>query len=302
MQTRTSRNFVAIAQHASLREAAEVLNIAQPALSRQIAKIEAELGVALLQRSPTGISLTPAGQVYLRYAREQLVEEERLRAELRGLKGLHQGTLRIHAIESLAKSVLSPVLAQFQQRHPGVLFNVDIVGSDEIIGAVRDMATDIGLGYFSQPSPGIEIRAIMREPLVAIVASHHPLASESTLTLDMTAGFPLALTNRNSRSRDLVDTAFWQAGLRFTPVIETNSVELLTSFVQHGAGVTFLLKSSALDGLASGRLKAIPTQSGILNVGAVEALTRASRPLPQLGEDFIDLLTIHMKSIYLPSA
>lgn len=211
-------------------------------------------------------------------------------------------TLRIHAIESLAKSVLSPVLAQFQQHHPGVVFNVDIVGSDEITSAVRDMATDIGLGYFSQPSPGIEIRAIMREPLVAMVAGHHPLANEPIISLDMTSGFPLALTNRNSGSRDLVDTAFWQAGLRFTPVIETNSVELLTSFVQHGAGITFLLRSSALDGLASGRLKAIPTQSDILNVGSVEALTRASRRLPQIGEDFIGLLTVHMKSIYSPDA
>ena len=294
MHTRTSRNFAVVAQHGSLREAAEVLHIAQPALSRQIAKMEADLGTALLQRSPTGVRLTQAGEIYLRYAREQLVEEERLRAELRGLKGLHGGVLRIHAIESLAKSLLSPVLAEFQQRHPGAAFNVTVTGSDEIIGAVRDLAADVGLGYFSLPSPGIDIRALRTEPLVALVAADHPLAGKNRITLDMTTPFPLALTNRSSRSRALVDTAFWQAGLRFTTALESNSVELLVDFVQRTNGVTLLLRSSAVHALECGTVSAVAVQSEILNIGAVEALTKTGRKLPAMAESLLQLISDRM--------
>ncbi len=72
MDIRTSRYFAAIAQHASIRDAADALNVAQSALSRQILKLEQDFGMALFERHPRGVALTAAGEVYLRYARSRL--------------------------------------------------------------------------------------------------------------------------------------------------------------------------------------------------------------------------------------
>lgn len=294
MQTRTSRYFAALAQHSSMRDAADTLHVAQSALSRQISSIEEEFGTTMFERHPRGVMLTPAGEIYLRYARDQLAQEERMRAELEALKGSNYGTLRVHAIESLARSMLPELLAAFRTQHPGVRFNLTIAGSDEIAGAVREVATDIGISYYSQPSPGIEIRAIMREPLVAIVAARHPLTRCKQISLRDAAEFPVALTGKNSRSRNLIDTACWQEGVALSPVLETNSVELLTGFVERSGGVTFLLRLSALDGLRARKLEAVPIRSEILNMGVVEALTRASRKLSPIGEKFLSFLGTHL--------
>ncbi len=297
MHSRTSRYFTAIAQHSSLRDAADALHVAQSALSRQISKIEEEFGAPMLERHPRGVELTPAGEIYLRYARDQLAGEDHMRAELDALKGLHHGTLRIHAIESLARSLLPPLLAIFREAHRGVKFNVVIAGSDEIIGAVREVATDIGLSYYSQPAPEIEIRALLREPLVAVVGAHHPLAKRKQISLRDAADYPAALTNKNSRSRNLIDTACWQAGVSLSPALETNSVELLTGFVENSDGVAYLLRISALDGIRARTLAAVPIHSEILNLGVIEALTRASRKLSPVGEEFLSFLGAQLAAV-----
>jgi DNA-binding transcriptional LysR family regulator len=290
MQTRTARYFAAIAQHNSIRDAADALHIAQSALSRQILKLEQEFGVALFERHPRGVMLTAAGEVYLRYARDQIAQAEHMRAEIDGLNGMHRGTVRIHAIESLTSSWLPRVIASFRKLHPGVTFEVMMDGSERIIEAVRQIDTDIGMTYYSQPASDLEVRFSAREPLCAIVAAEHRLAKEKRVGLRDVAAFPTALTTRGSRSRSLIDTACWKAGVAFSPVLESNSVELLTGLVERSDTVTFLLKLSASVGLQARTLAAVPVRSEILNMGTIEVLTRVSRKLSPVGEEFLGFL------------
>ncbi len=147
-----------------------------------------------------------------------------MRAELHALSGVHRGTVRIAAIESLAQSLLPGLIAGFREQHPGVGFDVKMDGSERIIEAVREIDTDIGMTYYSQPASDLEVRVSAREPLVAIVAAGHALATQQRLSLRDVAGFPTALTTSGSRSRNLIDTACWKAGVALSPVLETNSV------------------------------------------------------------------------------
>jgi DNA-binding transcriptional LysR family regulator len=158
MQTRVSKYFVAVAQHRSMRDAAEALHVAQSALSRQVVKIEQEFGVALFERHPRGVQLTTAGEIFLRYARENLAQADDMRAEFDALKGLQRGKVRIHAIESLVHALLPRMITEFGARHPGITFDITVEGSERIIEAVREVNTDIGLTYFSQPGADIEVR------------------------------------------------------------------------------------------------------------------------------------------------
>ena len=190
MDIRTSRYFAAIAQHNSIRDAADALNVAQSALSRQILKLEEDFGVTLFERHPRGVALTAAGEVYLRYAREQIAQSEHMRAEFHALSGKHRGTVRISAIESLTQSMLPRLIAAFREHHPGVGFDVKMDGSEHIIEAVREIDTDIGITYYSQPASDLAVRVSAREPLVAIVAAEHPLTKKKRVGLRDVAAFP----------------------------------------------------------------------------------------------------------------
>jgi DNA-binding transcriptional LysR family regulator len=297
MQTRTARYFAAIAQNNSIRDAADTLHVAQSALSRQILKLEQEFGVPLFERHPRGVTLTPAGEIYLRYAREQIAQAENTRAEIDRLNGMHRGTVRIHAIESLTGSLLPRLIAEFRKLHPGVTFDVVMDGSERIIEAVRLIDTDIGMTYYSQPASDLEVRLSVREPLFAIVAARHKLAEANRVGLREIAAFPTALTTRNSRSRTLIDTACWKAGVSLSPVLETNSVELLMGLVEHSDTVTFLLKLSVSAELQSKTLVAVPVRSEIMNMGTIEILTRASRKLSPVGEEFLAFLGANLDSL-----
>jgi DNA-binding transcriptional LysR family regulator len=290
MDIRTSRYFAAIAQHNSIRDAADALNVAQSALSRQILKLEEMYGVTLFERHPRGVALTAAGEVYLRYARDQIAQAEHMRAEFHALNGMHRGTIRISAIESLTRSLLPRVIAGFREQHPGVGFDVKMDGSEHIIEAVREIDTDIGITYYSQPASDLTVRISTREPLVAIVAAGHALAKKKRAGLREVAAFPTALTTRGSRSRSLIDTACWKAGVSLAPVLETNSVEMLTGLVARSDTVTFLLRLSAEDGIRAGTLAAVPVRSEILSMGTIEVLTRVSRKLSPVSEEFLAFL------------
>ncbi len=296
MDIRASRYFAAVAQHNSIRDAADALNVAQSALSRQILKLEETFGVRLFERLPRGVTLTAAGEVYLRYARDQIAQAEHMRAEFHALNGMHRGRVRISAIESLTRSLLPRLIAAFREQHPGVGFDVKMDGSERIIEAVREIDTDIGITYYSQPASDLAVRVSAREPLVAIVAAGHALARKKSIGLRDVAAFPTALTTRGSRSRSLIDTACWKAGVSLSPVLETNSVEMLTGLAARSDTVTFLLRLSAEDGVRAGTLAAVPVRSEILNMGTIEVLTRVSRKLSPVSEEFLGFLGTELAS------
>jgi DNA-binding transcriptional LysR family regulator len=296
MDIRASRYFAAVAQHNSIRDAADALNVAQSALSRQILKLEETFGVRLFERLPRGVTLTAAGEVYLRYARDQIAQAEHMRAEFHALNGMHRGRVRISAIESLTRSLLPRLIAAFREQHPGVGFDVRMDGSEHIIEAVREIDTDIGLTYYSQPASDLAVRVSVREPMVAIVAAGHALAQKKSVGLRDVAAFPTALTLRGSRSRSLIDTACWKAGVSLSPVLETNSVEMLTGLAARSDTVTLLLRLSAEDGIRAGTLAAVPVRSEILNMGTIEVLTRVSRKLSPVSEEFLGFLGTELAS------
>lgn len=290
MNVRISRYFTAIAQHGSMRDAAESLHVAQSALSRSIMNIEQEFGVTMLERHPRGVILTAAGEIFLRYARDNLSQSEQMRDEMDALKGLRRGTVRIHAVESLARSLLPRLISAYWRRYPDVVFDVKTDGSDRIVTAVREAETDIGLTYNSLIGSHIEVRLQVREPLVALMASHHRLARSTAITMRDAACYPVALTTKTSRSRFLVDEACRKERLSLSPVLETNYIDLLTSIVEQSRAITFLLKYSVEDRLEAGMITAVPVRSVIMNRGTIEILTRASRKLSPASEEFVQFL------------
>lgn len=284
------RYFTAVVRHGSIREAAEDLHIAQSALSRQIHKLEEDFGVQLLQRHARGVSLTSAGEIFLRYARSSLRHVEKVRSELDALKGLRRGTITIYAIESLVPHLLPRAIASFRERHPGVAFEITIDGSDHVVEAVREGRTDIGLAFYPPADPEMVPIFKMREPLVAMMSSRHPLADKRRVSLADCVAYPIASPMKNTGSRILLDLACKAVGVHVSPALETNSIPLRLEFVHVNDGITFLSRLSGWDSLRSGELVAVSLRDRLLNSATIDAITHASRQLPLAAEEFLRIL------------
>lgn len=295
------RYFTAVARHSSIREAADDLHIAQSALSRQIHKLEEELGVPLLQRHARGIALTSAGEIFLRYARSSLRQVEKVRSELDALKGLRRGTITIHAIESLVPHLLPRAVASFRERHPGVVFEITVEGSDHVVDAVREGRTDIGLAFYPPADPEIVSVFKMREPLVAMMSSRHPLAGKSRVSLADCMPYPVALPMKNTGSRILLDLACKSGGVHLSPALETNSIPLRLEFVHVNDGITFLSRLSGWERLSSGQLVAVALRDRLLSTASIDAMTHVSRQLPLASEEFLRLLEGEFRRLHVPA-
>lgn len=296
------RYFTAVARHRSIREAAEELHIAQSALSRQIHKLEEEFGVPLFHRHARGIELTSAGEIFLRHARSSLRQVERVRSELDALKGLRRGTVSIQSIESLVQHLLPRAIARFSERHPGISFDVTIDGSDHVVAAVREGRTDIGIAFYSPAERELTTIFKIREPLVALMSSRHPLAKKPRISLAESMTYPIALPARNTGSRILIDVACKAAGIAIAPVLESNSIQLKVHFVHVNHGITFLSRLSAWDSLRAGELVAVPIRDRIVNSATIDAITHASRQLPIAAEEFLRFLQGELQNLRDPMA
>lgn len=281
------RYFTAVARCGSIREAAEELHIAQSALSRQIHKLEDELGAPLFQRHARGVELTSAGEILLGHAQSSLRQVERVRSEVEALKGLRRGTVHVHAIEALVPHLLPQVVTRFNRRYPGIRFEITIDGSDHVIAAVREGRTDIGIAFHTPADPDLATVFKVREPLVATMSAQHPLADRAKVSIAECAAYPIAVPPRNTGSGVLIELACKAVGVYLKPMLETNSIPLRVAFLRDNNGVTFLSRLSAWDSLRSGELVALPMRDRMLNSGTIAAVTHASRQLPLAAEEFL---------------
>src|SRR5690349_10843261 len=137
--------FLTAAQTQNFRKAAELCLVAQSALSRQIAALEAELGLPLFIRLNRRVSLTAAGQEFAAYARNALEQLQHGQHALVDLKIGERGVVSIGCVEALATTFLPQVFAHFNQNHPNIQIQVSVRGADDLMQLVEQGALDFGL-------------------------------------------------------------------------------------------------------------------------------------------------------------
>jgi DNA-binding transcriptional LysR family regulator len=242
---RTLRHFVVVAEEENLHRAAERLHIAQPALTRQIKLLEADLGAVLFERSARGLKLTPAGDSYLADARTILgmaVQASR-RAALVD-KGF-MGTLRLGFHEVAHRySVFKEVMSRFMREHDDVQFAFHTMSSQQQIDALISGEIDAGFIYLWNALPHQLESSKMRDDSYLVgLAGTHPLAISKTIALSDLADEPFIWVDRslNSAQSNTLLKACARAG--FVPRMVHdgfNSESAMLSLVSIGAGLAFL--------------------------------------------------------------
>ncbi|WP_330254414.1 LysR substrate-binding domain-containing protein [Nocardia sp. NBC_00565] len=218
MELRQLRYFVTVAEELHFGRAAERLHIAQPAVSQQVRRLERELRVQLLDRSPRRVRLTEAGLRFLPAARRVLAAADQARASVADLAGGRAAVLRLGTVTGLGAR-LDAILDAFTERVPHLQVELVTLPVRERLAQVADGRLDAA--FVRAPAEDtleLEYLHAWDDPLVAVLPARHPLAAHNTVRLADLASVPLRLTERRNHPAlvDLVLTSCQRAG--FEPV------------------------------------------------------------------------------------
>ena len=277
MELRQLQYFVAVARHGGFTRAAEQLWITQSALSQQVRRLEAELGVALLHRSAHGAELTPAGEELLARAEAILGEVERARAALDRHAGAVRGRVRVAATTGDAPW-LPATLAAFHHAHPRLQLALRHAGAAEAAGLVARGAVDLAVAGLDGPVPaGVAATLLAEEPMCALLAPDDPLAGAGPLRLEDLRGRAFILAEPGTALRETVMAACQRAGFSPVPLFELSDPATARQLAHGGLAVSVVPASwLALPGPAVGRAALAPPAPR----HRVEALTPAAGPSP----------------------
>ncbi|MEP9379907.1 LysR family transcriptional regulator [Aquabacter sp. CN5-332] len=284
------RYFLEVARAASIREASERLNIAPSALSRQIQNLEEDLGMPLFERRPRGMVLTPAGEVYSRYAQAIALETDRVRTELEELRGLRRGRVRVYTVEGIVSDVLTRLIAEFNEKLPGISFKLVTTGTDDVVAAVREGHADLGISFNAQPDAAVRFVRRIRDPLIALVHPDHPLAGRGSVRFAEILTYRLGVPEPGFGIRRLIDDECRRLGASLQPALETNSIEALRGFARSGAGVTLMSSQSSTRELAQGLVRNVGLDEPALLRSTLDVGVLAGRRLPSAVTEFLAAL------------
>jgi DNA-binding transcriptional LysR family regulator len=238
VELRRLEYFAAVARHGSFTRAAEELWITQSALSQQVRRLEAELGVALLRRTPRGTELTPAGEELLPHAEAILAEVARARADLDRHAGVTRGRVRV-AATTMDTPRLPAALAAFHRTHPGLQIALRHAPAAEIATLVASGAADVGVASpHGEPPAGVEAIPLAEQPLRVILPPGDPLADG--ITLDDLRGRPFILAEPGTALRETVMSACQAAGFSPVPLFEVSDPATVRFLAHAGLGVSIV--------------------------------------------------------------
>ncbi|UCU99005.1 LysR substrate-binding domain-containing protein [Acidovorax radicis] len=234
--------FVRVAELGSFTRASVVLDIAQPALSRQVRLLEVELRQNLLVRNGRGATPTEAGKLLLEHGRGILHQVERAREELGRVRGALAGRVAIGLPPSIAKVLTVPLTRAFRVKMPDAALAI----SEGLSVAMRESLTtgllDIALLYNTTPAPGIETTALLEEDLFLVQRRPAGAATvdPAPLALDELPRFPLVIPTRPNSIRMLVESELAARGKRPQISLEIDGVAAILDLVADGAGCAVL--------------------------------------------------------------
>jgi LysR family transcriptional regulator, transcription activator of glutamate synthase operon len=246
MELRQMRYLVAIADEKQFTRAAAREHVAQPALSQQIARLEAELGVPLVQRSRQESTLTQAGALLAHRARGVLRELDAAGAELADLKGLRRGRISIGAMQTLGAFDLVALLSAYRRRYP----DVSLFVREELSGSLAELLRGgrIDLSFLSVTegfdSDGLELLQVAEEELVAVLPIAHPLAGRTRIGLADLAEEQFISFSEGSALRQLLVDAAADSGFSPAITVESNEIPRVRTMVAGGLGVAVLPRSA----------------------------------------------------------
>ena len=241
--------FVRVAELGSFTRAAQVLGVAQPALSRQVRLLEVELRQNLLVRNGRGATPTQAGQLLLEHGRGILHQVERAREELGRVRSGLSGRVALGLPPSVARVLTVPLTRAFRQQLPEAQLSISEGLSTAMQENLLNGRLDVALLYNPSPMIGIEHRALVQEELLLVQPRPPGLQEDPPpppISLQELAKLPLVIPSRSNAIRMHVEAEMAAAGCRPQVALEIDGVSAILDLVADGAGCAILSRHAVM--------------------------------------------------------
>jgi len=266
----------------SMRAAAESLGVATSSVSRQIARLEDELGIELVRPGTHRISLTCAGEAAVDYYVERLRQHSQLLGRLDELRNQQQASTVIAIGEGLLGARAINAVQGFLKSHGAHKTEIISAPSLEVQRMVMADQADLGVVFAPSQTACLSRLFSLAQPLRLIVHRDSRLAERSTVSLEDLARASLVLPGPNFRLRELVDEACKGQALSIVPTLTSNSLAVILDFVRSGLGATVLAELPIIDELKGGTFKALSIDCALMNTTDIQIVSRRGRPLDDL--------------------
>jgi molybdate transport repressor ModE-like protein len=234
-----------VAHHGSFSAAAAALYLSQSAVSQQIATLEKEVGMSLLDRTRGGPKLTDAGRVLVTHAEAAIARLEEAERELAAIAGLEGGELRLASFPSASATVLTEAVSIFHRRHPKVRLNVTDAEPEDSLPRLRGGELDLALTFDYPSVPhtddrDLERALVLEESMHLALPKDHPLADRPVVPLAEVADLEWLCGSRPSTCGEVIFAACRTAGFEPRIGFESDDYHVMQGFIAAGLGVTLL--------------------------------------------------------------
>ena len=254
------RIFLTVARHRSYSRAAQELYLSQPAVSIQIRELEQAIGSPLFERTGRNIQLTEAGQALLPYAQRvhQILDDAKMVME--ELQGLKRGRITLAAVSTAGAHVLPPILALFQQAHPGIAVSLEVTNRSTL--RHRLLQNEVDLVLMGRPPEGIPHVAepFLPEALVVIAAPSHSLAQTRRIPVERLAREVFIQREVGSGTRLAAEEFFRDQKVDIQSTFELGDNSAVKEAVAAGLGVAVLHRRAVQHDVSLKRLAILDVQ------------------------------------------
>lgn len=275
--SRFLRYFMAVGRLGSIRKAADVLNVSASAIDRQILNVEADLGMPLFERLPTGLRLTAAGEIMMAAGgnwQKSLVE---VRSQIEGLRGLKRGHVDIAIIDALAKGYVPATLHSIRARYPGITIGVRVLTNSAVRAAMINGEVDFGIFFEPQSYRSITVRAFADVVLGVVTPIGHPFEGRGEVRFSACAGSPLIVPAEPLAVSQQVAVLEGITGVVLDKTVTSDNIEMIISLVLQGMGVGILTSLDVITEVRRGMLSFTRITDAVLRPMTLALCTTASR-------------------------
>ncbi len=289
--SRFARYFLAVAQHGSLRRAAEELHVSASAIDRQILIAEQDCEMRLFERLPQGLRLTQAGEFLLTDLQRWRKDHDHTLERLAELRGLRRGHVTIALIEALSEGFLPATLARLRLGHPNLTFDLRVLRNSQIPEQLLSAQVEIGLLLDPDAQRNLDCRASLRFPLGLVTRPDHPLAGHPHLAPGDLADLRMIVPADTLHVAELSRGLTSQTVLAGTQRTTCNDIRLIRSLVALDQGVAILSQLDVAADLDAGVLRFTPFSARHLKPLSLGIAVAPHRQLSQAALTVLQALT-----------
>ncbi len=269
------RYFYHVMLLGSIRKTADLLNIEQSAISRQIQLLEAQLQTQLFERRGRNVVPTEAAYIVLEYFEENQKRELALLEQLAQLKSAQLAKVNLVSSESYLQDLIYDVLKHMHATYPDVQLQLELMSVQDVIRQVTEGLAHIGLAYNPPLHPEIKVIAQREEPFILAVPRGHPLTlQQGAVSLAQTLNYKFAVMSVGHGFRQLLDAELVRLNLGLNIALTTNSITALKNYVIAGHGISAMRYADIGAAVEAGQVDVLEIDSSTFQQAKTQLLMR----------------------------